>query len=52
MEESLAKIRGVEPNYLPLMNASKVGPLGKTKKDTITQLSNIIEEEGREYRRN
>merc|ERR1719343_626966 len=47
MEETLARMRGVEPSYLRPMDASKIGPLGKAEKEAVDWLCKVIEEEGR-----
>jgi len=47
MEETLARMRGVEPSYLRPMDASKIGPLGKAEKEAVDWLCKVIEEEGK-----
>jgi len=49
MEETLARMRGVESSYVRPMDADerKLGPLGKAEKEAVTWLSNVIEEEGK-----
>jgi hypothetical protein len=49
LQNSLARLRGDNPNYVRPMDASgaKIGPLGQWEKNAVDWLSQVIDEEGR-----
>lgn len=51
LEESLARMRGENATYVRPMDATLLGPLGRWEKESVTWVSNVIEEEARRAQR-